>query len=421
MSELFETESRTVPISKEMVRKAYKKVKANQGSAGIDNESLTKFQADISKNLYRIWNRLSSGSYFPPSVKAVEIPKAQGGIRTLGIPTVSDRIAQEVIKSYLEPRLEAQFHDNSYGYRPLKSAHQAIEQVQENVRNYAWVVDMDIKSFFDEIDHELLEKALEKHVEETWVKMYIRRWLQAEMEGKSGKIEKPQGVGTPQGGVISPLLANLYLHYALDKWLEINYPSISFVRYADDVVLHCNNEEEAKELLNAIRNRLTICKLRLNETKTQIVYCKDYKRKKKTSYKHKFGFLGFEFKPQMLQSKQKQGTVYLGYVIEMSQKARVRINEEWKAENLQRNSTLTLEQLAQKLNPQMRGIIHYYGKINHKGLHKLAWRLHFRLAKWAMNKYKSLKGSYKRAFNWLRKQKEDYPNMFYHWKVYNWI
>jgi group II intron reverse transcriptase/maturase len=215
MSELFETESRTVPISKEMVRKAYKKVKANQGSAGIDNESLTKFQADISKNLYRIWNRLSSGSYFPPSVKAVEIPKAQGGIRTLGIPTVSDRIAQEVIKSYLEPRLEAQFHDNSYGYRPLKSAHQAIQQVQENVRNYAWVVDMDIKSFFDEIDHELLEKALEKHVEEAWVKMYIRRWLQAEMEGKKGEIEKPQGVGTPQGGVISPLLANLYLHYAL--------------------------------------------------------------------------------------------------------------------------------------------------------------------------------------------------------------
>ena len=421
MSELFETESRTVPISKEMVRKAYKKVKANQGRAGIDNESLTKFQADISKNLYRIWNRLSSGSYFPPSVKAVEIPKAQGGIRTLGIPTVSDRIAQEVIKSYLEPRLEAQFHDNSYGYRPLKSAHQAIQQVQENVRNYAWVVDMDIKSFFDEIDHELLEKALEKHVEEAWVKMYIRRWLQAEMEGKKGEIEKPQGVGTPQGGVISPLLANLYLHYALDKWLEINYPSIRFVRYADDVVLHCNSEEEANNLLNAIRNRLEKCKLRLSETKTQIVYCKDYRRQKKTSYKNKFGFLGFDFKPKMLKSKQGPNVAYLGYVCEMSQKAIKRINDEWKAENWQRNSTLTMSCLSQKLNPQMRGIIQYYGKINHTGVHKLIRRLHFRLAKWAMNKYKSLRGSYRKVFDWLLKQKSSYPNLFYHWTIYNWI
>jgi len=422
MSELFETESRTVPISKEMVRRAYKKVKSNQGSAGIDNESLANFQTDLSKNLYKIWNRLSSGCYFPPSVKAVEIPKAQGGIRTLGIPTVSDRIAQEVIKSYLEPRLESQFHRNSYGYRPLKSAHDAIHQVQENVRQFSWVVDMDIKSFFDEIDHELLCKALDKHVEEKWVKMYIKRWLEADMQDKSGKkVERAKGQGTPQGGVISPLLANLYLHYALDKWIEIHYPSVRFVRYADDVVLHCNSEQEAMKMLDAIRQRLIDCKLRLNETKTQIVHCKDYRRKEKKDYKNKFGFLGFEFKPKILRSKRLPGSLFLGYVSEMSQKARKRINDEWKSANWQRNSNLTLQDLAIKLNPQMRGLINYFGKINHTGMHKLVRLLHFRLAKWAMNKYKRLRGSYGRVFDWLRTQKKDYPNLFYHWTIYNWI
>lgn len=163
---MFETKSTTVPITKEMVKLAYKKVKANQGSAGVDKESLEDYQTDLLNNLYQLWNRLSSGSYFPKPVREVSIPKANGSKRILGIPTVSDRIAQQVIKSYLEPRLEATFVENSYGYRPLKSAHEAVDAVRENVRNYAWVVDMDIKSFFDEVDHELLLKALDCHVEE---------------------------------------------------------------------------------------------------------------------------------------------------------------------------------------------------------------------------------------------------------------
>ncbi len=246
MSDLFETKSKPIPITKEMVRAAYRKVRSNNGSEGVDEEDLTQFKENLSKNLYKIWNRMASGSYHSMPVKEVIIPKTSGGgERKLGIPTVSNRIAQEVVKSYLEPRLETLFLPNSYGYRPNKSAHQALAQVKENVRKYAWVIDMDIKSFFDEVDHELLMKAIDKHVPEKWVKMYILRWLEAPIQTKEGLVNK-NGRGTPQGGVISPLLANLFLHYVLDKWIEKEYPTITFVRYADDVVVHCVSEAQSK-------------------------------------------------------------------------------------------------------------------------------------------------------------------------------
>jgi len=209
---MFETTSKTVPVTKEMVREAYRKVKRNKGSAGVDKESLEDFEADLSNNLYVLWNRMSSGSYFPKPVRSVSIPKANGKKRVLGIPTVSDRIAQQVVKNYLEPRLEAEFAKESYGYRPLKSAHQAVEAVQENVRQYAWVIDMDIKSFFDEVNHDLLMKALDRHVTEKWVKLYIKRWLESPAQQSDGTLIQKEGKGTPQGGVISPLLANLFLH-----------------------------------------------------------------------------------------------------------------------------------------------------------------------------------------------------------------
>ena len=299
---MFETTSKTVPVTKEMVKAAYRKVKSNQGSAGVDKQSLEEFQKDLSGNLYALWNRLSSGSYMPKPVRSVSIPKANGKKRILGIPTVSDRIAQQVVKDYLEPRLEAQFQENSYGYRPLKSAHQAVTAVQENVRQYAWVIDMDIKSFFDEVDHELLMKAVERHVPEKWVKMYIRRWLESPAQQSDGTLIQKEGRGTPQGGVISPLLANLFLHYVLDKWLAKHYPGIAFVRYADDIVIHCQTETETKQLLEAIRTRLTECKLRLSEEKTKVVYCQDYRRPKKKDYGKKFDFLGFTFKPKTIPS-----------------------------------------------------------------------------------------------------------------------
>ena len=416
MIEMFETKSKTVPITKQMVKEAYRKVKANQGSAGVDKESLEEFQADLLGNLYKLWNRLSSGSYFPKPVREVSIPKANGSKRKLGIPTVSDRIAQQVIKAYLEPRLEAVFDNNSYGYRPLKSAHQAIKAVSENIRSYDWVIDMDIKSFFDEVDHELLLKALDCHVEEKWVKMYITRWLEVPSQTQEGTLIAKEGRGTPQGGVISPLLSNLYLHYVLDKWLGKHYPELAFVRYADDVIVHCRNEQEAKEVLEAIRKRLEQCKLRLNEQKTKLVYCKDHRRKQKNDYAKKFDFLGFTFKPQSVPVKEVGMMVFYNYGI--SQVAQTRIIQGWKKLNFHCQSSLTIQDIAAKINPQMRGIIRYYGEFKKWTLDVLIRHFHFRLAKWVLKKYKGLKGGYSGAYDWMRTIKTSYPTMFYHWTIF---
>jgi group II intron reverse transcriptase/maturase len=413
---MFETTSKPVPVTKEMVKKAYRKVKSNQGSAGVDKESLEEFQADLLNNLYVLWNRMSSGSYFPKPVRSVSIPKANGKKRVLGIPTVSDRIAQQVVKDYLEPRLEAQFQAQSYGYRPLKSAHQAVEAVQENVRQYAWVIDMDIKSFFDEVDHELLMRSVERHVPETWVKMYIRRWLESPAQQSDGTLIQKEGQGTPQGGVISPLLANLFLHYVLDKWLTKQYPGVAFVRYADDIVIHCHTETEAQQVLEAIRARLKECKLRLSEEKTKMVYCQNYRRPKKKDYGKKFDFLGFTFKPTTTISK--KGGLFLGYGFTISQKAQSRIIEGWKQLNWHRRSDLTIQDIANQVNPQMIGVIRYYGKFKLRGLQPLMRRFEFRLAKWVLNKYKKFRGSYGEAHKWISELKISYPTMFYYWTVF---
>jgi len=409
-----EEETRSIPITKRMVWKAYQKVKSNRGSAGVDRVGLEEFQRNLDKNLYKIWNRLSSGSYFPPPVREVEIPKKDGRKRKLGIPTVGDRIAQQVLKGYLEPRLEEVFHDDSYGYRPLKSAHQAIESVRTNVRNYAWVIDMDIKSFFDEVDHELLMKALDKHVEEKWVKMYVKRWLEMPVQEKTGHLRTKEGRGTPQGGVISPLLANLFLHYSLDQWLAIDYPHISFVRYADDVIIHCSTEAEANHILASIKVRLQRCKLRLHEGKTKIVYCQDYRREKK-QYRVKFDFLGFSFQPRPMKSKRAEGKTFLGYDCAISKESRKKILAEIRATRFHRWSTGTIEDLARLLNPKLSGWVNYYGKFGRYQLNRLFRILHNRLVRWVLNRYKSLKGSKRRAYAYL-KQLQKGNLIFYHWK-----
>ena len=406
--------TKSLPITKLMVWKAYQKVKRNGGSAGIDGESLELFQQDLSKNLYKIWNRLSSGSYFPPAVKEVSIPKRDGRERKLGIPTVSDRVAQEVIKCYLEPRLESVFVDNSYGYRPLKSAHQAVEAVRKNVRQYAWVVDVDIKSFFDEVDHDLIMKALDCHVSEPWVKLYVKRWLKAPVLLQTGEYKIKAGQGTPQGGVISPLLANLFLHYVLDKWLGKYHPGIHFVRYADDVILHCQTEEEAKSILLEVSERLKESKLQLNEGKTKIVYCQDYRREK-NHYRKKFDFLGFSFQPRGVKSTRQEGGMFLGYDCAISSSSRKRIAEEIKHTNFHRWSTATIEQLAEKFNPKLRGWLHYYGKYKRYEMNRVFRVFHFRLMKWVLNRYKSLKRSRVKGFQWIRKLRKEQPGIFYHW------
>lgn len=417
MTNLFTTESKQIPITKKMVKEAYRKVNSNKGSAGVDEENLEKFQENLLKNLYKIWNRMSSGSYFPQPVKEVVIPKAGGGERKLGIPTISDRIAQEVVKTYLEPRLEAVFSKNSYGYRPNKSAHNALEKVRENVRQYSWVMDMDIKAFFDEVNHELLLKAIDKHVSEEWVKMYIVRWLECPIQTSKGELIHKKGEGTPQGGVISPLLANLFLHYVLDKWLEKEYPQLSFVRYADDVIVHCYSESQGLEVLNAIKNRLEQCKLRLSETKTKIVYCQDYRRPKIKGYSKKFDFLGFTFKPRSKASKTGRG-MFLGFDCEISQKSQTRIVQKWKDLKFHKQSNIGVQKIANELRLQTIGIARYYGYFKIRSLRKLFRHLENRLAKWVRNKYKSMKGSYIKAHSWLAGIKISYPTLFYHWQLF---
>lgn len=254
-----------IPITREEVEKAFKRVKSNGGSAGIDEQSIHDYEAKLDDNLYKLWNRLASGSYFPPSVKEVEIPKKDGKMRKLGIPTVRDRIAQTVIKERIEPIFEKEFHSQSYGYRPGKSGHQAIAEARKNCWQYDWIVDLDIKGFFDNIDHNLLMLAIDRHITEKWVKMYLKRWLEMPTEMKNGEVKYRDGKGTPQGGVVSPLLANLFLHYVFDKWVTINYPTIKFERYADDIIVHCVTQEQAEMLLESIRKRMSDCKLELRD------------------------------------------------------------------------------------------------------------------------------------------------------------
>ena len=416
MINLFTTKSKPIPITKKMVKEAYRKVNSNKGSAGVDEESLKEFQENLLKNLYKIWNRLSSGSYYPQPVKEVIIPKAGGGERKLGIPTISDRIAQEVVKTYLEPRMEVIFSKNSYGYRPNKSAHHALEAVRKNVRQYSWVVDMDIKAFFDEVDHQLLLKAVDKHVPEKWVRMYIVRWLECPIQTSNGALIQKQGAGTPQGGVISPLLANLFLHYVLDKWLEKTYPQLSFVRYADDVIVHCYSEGQSIEVLNAIKTRLEQCKLRLSEQKTKVVQCQAYNRKRFKDYPKKFDFLGFTFKPRTKITK--EGRLFLGYDCEISQKSQTRIINKWRDQKFHKQTDASIQKIANQLHLQLVGIARYYGYFKVWSLQRLFRNLENRLAKWVRNKYKSMKRSYSKAYKWLKTIRIVYPTLFYHWQLF---
>jgi RNA-directed DNA polymerase len=289
-------EAKPFKIPKREVWEAYKRVKANQGAAGVDGQSIAEFEADLEDNLYKLWNRLSSGSYFPPPVRRVDIPKRDGGgVRPLGIPTVADRVAQEVARRYLEPILEPVFHPDSYGYRPGKSAIDAVRTARERCWRYDWVLDLDTQAYFDSIDWELMLKAVRQHTDCRWVLLYVERWLKAPVQMEDGSIG-PRTAGTPQGGVISPLLANLFMHYSFDMWMARNYPSIPFERYADDAICHCGSVEEARELWRALADRFAACQLVLHPEKTKIVYCKDANRRGDFPV-IAFDFLGFSFGP----------------------------------------------------------------------------------------------------------------------------
>lgn len=411
---IFKEQTKSIPITKMMVWEAYKLVRSNKGSAGVDRQSIEEFDKVRSKELYKIWNRLASGSYFPLAVKRVAIPKGAGKIRPLGIPTVSDRIAQQVIKMYIEPRLDIEFMDHSYGYRPNKSAHQAVQEVQNNVRHYSWVIDLDIQEFFENVNHDLLFKALAVHISEPWVQMYIKRWLEAPIQLEDGTLVPSKGKGTPQGGVISPLLSNLFLHYAIDKWLAKEYSEIKMVRYADDMIIHCRTQLEANHLFAKVRERLAECGLQLHPQKTKIVYCKKEGRNQK-GLPVQFDFLGFSFRPMMIRLK--KGGCFLQYDCKMSRKSKKRILEDLRHMKLHTKTQCNLQDLALLLNPKIRGWIHYYGKIKRNSLKPVFYYLHHRIIKWILNKYKRFKRSRVLAVKWLRRITRDYPNMFYHWEL----
>lgn len=413
MRKIFEEKTKPLPISKEMVWKAYKKVKSNKGGAGVDKISISQYEENLSGNLYKLWNRLASGSYFPPAVREHEIKKDNGQMRKLGIPTVSDRIAQQVIKELLEPRLEQEFHESSYGYRPLRSAHQALNCVKENVRKYAWVIDLDITAFFDNVEHEKLIKALDRHVPERWIQMYVKRWLEAPVFRLDGSIERRTGKGTPQGGVISPLLANLYLHYTFDKWMELKFPQVAFVRYADDIIIHCVSENQACFILRELKSRLAECGLSVHPEKTRIVYCKDYRRKQEGK-KSKFDFLGFSFRPVSKPSK--RGGMFLGYDCEISQKSYSKLVAEIRHTRFDRWLT-SWQEIADLLNSKIRGWIGYYDRFRPRTLTKVFHRLHNRLIKWIRNRFKRFRNSKKRAIAHLKYVYRHYRYLFYHWQI----
>lgn len=399
-------------ISKQLVMEAYKKVKGNKGAAGVDDVSLEIFEKDLKNNLYKLWNRMSSGCYIPPPVRAVEIPKNGGGKRILGVPTVSDRIAQMVVKLVLEPVIDPIFHKDSYGYRPQKSALDAIGVARQRCWKYDWVIDLDIKGFFDNLDHELVMRAIKKHTNSKWIILYIERWLKAPMQMPDGTC-KERNRGTPQGGVVSPLIANLFLHYAFDEWMRRNYPSIPFERYADDAIAHCNTYEEAVNLLEEIKLRFRDCNLEVHPSKTKIVYCKDDKRKAEFE-KIAFDFLGYTFRPRKVAYK---GRVFTGFNPAVSNKAKKKMGETIRKWKLHLATRKTLEEIAREINPIVRGWTNYYGRFYKSALNPILYHINEELTRWVKKKYKKMRGHFRRAIYWLGRVAKSNPQLYVHWKM----
>jgi len=405
--------TKSYEISKHVVLEAFQRVKNNQGAPGVDNVSLEKFEANLKNNLYRIWNRMSSGSYVPPAVKAVEIPKKTGGTRILGVPTVADRVAQMVVKIYFEPKVEPYFHPDSYGYRPGKSAVDALAVTRRRCWKYDWILEFDIKGLFDNIDHDLLMKAVRKHTENQWVILYIKRWLKAPMQMPNGTIVE-RTKGTPQGGIVSPVLANLFLHYTFDKWMEKYHPDKPFARYADDAIAHCHSLESAEKLRSELDIRFRECGLELHPVKTRIVYCKDDNRR--DNYPEiGFDFLGYTFRPR--RAKNHRGEPFISFIPGVSNRAKKDMRQTIRGWRIQLKSDKTLEDIAKMFNPILRGWVGYYGHFYKSELYSVYRRMNQALIKWAMRKYKRFRQRRKRARNWLSNVARREPSLFVQWEM----
>ena len=408
-------DGKSFEISKRLVWEAWRRVKANRGAEGVDEESIEEFERDLKGNLYKLWNRMSSGSYMPPPVRAVEIPKKGSGhgVRVLGVPTVADRVAQTVARLYLEPEVEPLFHPDSYGYRPGRSAHDALRVCRERCWRYDWVLDLDLKSFFDSLDHSLVLRSVAHHTDLRWILLYVERWLKAPLRLEDGTL-KARDRGSPQGSAISPVLANIFLHYALDLWLDREFPAVLFERYADDVILHCKSKAQAQVVFDAIIKRLAQVGLELNLDKTRIVYCKDSNRH--GSHEHEqFTFLGYTFRPR--RARNRSGELFVSFCPAVSDDAAKEIGHTIKRWRLHLWSGQTLADLARAINPIVRGWINFYGRFYRSELISLLRRIDEYLVRWAMRKYKRLRGHRTRTWRFLAAIAKREPGLFAHWML----
>ena len=401
-------------INKWQVAEAYRRVKANAGAAGVDHQTLADFEQNLKGNLYKIWNRLSSGTYMPPPVKAVLIPKKSGGERTLGIPTVSDRIAHMTALLSFEHHVERCFLDDSYGYRPGRSALDAIAVTRKRCWKYDWCLEFDIKGLFDNIPHDLLLKAVDKHCTERWVRLYITRWLTAPMLMPDGTLRE-RSKGTPQGGVISPVLANLFLHYVFDKWLTLHHPAVPWCRYADDGLVHCRSKRQAEEMLERLRHRFEACGLELHPEKTKIVYCKDSARKGNHDIQQ-FDFLGYTFRARSVQNR-RQGNIFMSFTPAVSKSALKAMRTKLRKLRVRCRADMSIHQIAKWLNPMIYGWINYYARFHKSAMKAIGRHLNLILVTWIRRKYKSLQRHKVRACQFMEGLAKRMPHLFAHWKA----
>jgi group II intron reverse transcriptase/maturase len=402
-------------ISKREVWEAYEQVKANNGAPGADKVTLEAFEKDLEANLYKIWNRMSSGSYLPPPVAAVVIPKPYGeGTRILGVPTIADRVAQTVVARRLEGKVESIFHPDSYGYRPGRSALDAVAVCRQRCWRYDWVIDLDVEKFFDSVPWDLVIKAVTAHLttEERWVVLYVKRWLAAPIQQPDGTLQQ-RDRGTPQGSAVSPVLANLFLHYAFDAWMAREFPTVPFERYADDAVVHCVSQRQAAYVRRAITSRMERVGLRLHPDKTQIVYCKDDNRPDAPSQAStSFTFLGYTFRARTARAR--NGRRFTAFLPAISKDALKKLSRTVRGWRLHRRTGLSLAELARMINPIIAGWMRYYGAFHRSALSALLARINAYLVRWIRKKYKRLRAQKKARAAWERVTRQ-YPGYFAHW------